>query len=88
LIYQKFSEPDEPKPPFIGTVYADYVSKWGIEYQLTNGTFIKKRINKGCVSFQTVKDFLKKIETKNKKIYDKKKARITPRKKLDLKRLS
>jgi len=80
LIYQKFQEPEEPIPPFVGTVVADYLNRWGVEYQLLDGTYKTRRINKGCVSSKSLNHYLERVKFKKPKVIKRNRLKIKPRK--------
>ena len=54
LVYQRIDEKFTPKPPFSAVIIGDFKSRWVVKYQLSDGTWIQKRILKGACSTKPI----------------------------------
>lgn len=54
LVYQRIDEKFTPKPPFPVIIIGDFKSRWVVKYQISDGTWIQKRILKGACSTKPI----------------------------------
>lgn len=54
LVYQRIHEKFTPKPPFSAIIIGDFKSRWVVKYQLSDGTWVQKRILKGACSSKPI----------------------------------